>query len=190
MPGRMEPWSPAGQWRVWIWALCAPGCGGHRQPGASLCGHSPESGAGARERLERPSLKKVLWGARLLAALLTGFIASLPLTRWEALEASEGTPCSGPWARPGPDGSVAALLIHSRFSCEMPQSPCGPKQPFQEKLNPVQAHSPPTPTLCSLVSWRQSLRTAWAHPPSPQTCLELAAQPPLLPGGFSPGCVL
>ena len=84
-------------------------------------------------------------------------MALLHLTWWEALVASEGIPCSGTWARPGP-GWLCGCPLHRTFSShEMPQSPHRPKWPFQEKLNPVQAHRPPSPW--PWVSWAQGSRT-------------------------------
>lgn len=118
--------------------------------------------------LELPRLEKVTGRARLLAALLTWVLcltlSDLGRPRWPLKEPHAQVPGLGQAL----DGSVAALFFHRGFSSgEMPQSPHGPTQPFQE-LNPVQAHSVPRPSTCLWVSWRQSLRTPSAALPSPR----------------------
>lgn len=45
----------------WVW------WGTGSQRGATLCGHSPKSGAKAQKHLKLPRLE-VIWGAKLLAA--------------------------------------------------------------------------------------------------------------------------
>lgn len=57
----------------------------------------------------------------------------------------------------------------------MPQSPpAGPKQPFQEKLSPVQAHRPPLPPQSLPLGLQETEpQKALSAAPAPQTRLEL-----------------
>lgn len=137
-----SPWSPARKWSVW--ASCAHGCGGVQvaRGGATLCGHSPKSGTKAQKHLKLPRLE-VIWGAKLLAARLTWVLCLAPSELMRPWWPLKETRAQVPGLGLALDGSVAALFLHRRFfSHEMPQFPHGSKRPIQEKLNPVQAHSP------------------------------------------------